>query len=196
MDIQTESLSRALLLLELAANTGAPMDVEIYRSVVVLTHAYLEDVLRSLARAFLAEADEQTLNEVPLVGINEANRRENFGLGKLLPHKAKTVADLISESIAQYLERRTFNNITDIARLLLSIGFKISNYERFFPVLDAMMRRRHQIVHRGDRVGTTAQAITRFEADPWLLTVNEFTEQLMKDVLARAQSTRTDSSAK
>jgi hypothetical protein len=131
---------------------------DILRAAVVLTHAYLEDFLRTLARNILPDASAEVLNGVPLVGIGSNLRPEKFYLGKLVPHRGKNVDDVIRESVAEHLGRISFNTVEDIVHLLKDdLGFDISPYEGYFPDIAAMMKRRHLIVHRADRVTYTGE---------------------------------------
>jgi RiboL-PSP-HEPN len=155
----TENSDRALRLINMyiarlhkrslakAARDGSE---DILRAVVVLTHASLEDFLRTLAERFLPYADEKILNNVPLAGLN--GRIEKFGLGKLIQHKGKSIDALIRESVQQHLSRSNYNDVQEIASLLESLGFDLSEHRENFPKIDAMIKRRHQIVHRGDKV--------------------------------------------
>lgn len=126
--------------------------LDVLRAAVVFLHASLEDFLRSLAAINLPNASEDTLNTIPLKGLNTSGRPEKFFLGKLVSHKGKTVDEVIEESISHYLERTTYNDTQEIAALLVNIGVDVSKVNETFPALDQMMRRRHQIVHRADRV--------------------------------------------
>src|SRR5437016_7437376 len=53
---------------------------DILRAAVVLTHAYLEDFLRTIARAILPSGDENCLSSIPLAGL--PGRPDKFALGK------------------------------------------------------------------------------------------------------------------
>ncbi len=148
---------------------------EILRAVVA-NHAYLEDFLRTLALTFLPIADEKALDGIPLAG-GQFERAEKFSLGKLTRHRGKTVNDLIKESVSAYMERSTFNSVTETMSFLESIGLKLASKKdensplvppfdpAMLPVLEKMMRRRHHIVHRADKdkTGEGLQTITAGE---------------------------------
>lgn len=51
---------------------------DILRAAVVLVHATLEDLLRSMAATLLPFADEATLNTIPLAGTGSPGRAEKF----------------------------------------------------------------------------------------------------------------------
>jgi len=164
---------------------------EILRAVVVLNHAYLEDFLRSVALWLLPIANEDALNDVPLVGTS--GRAENFQLGKLARHRGKKIDDVIRESVAAYMERYTFNNVPAIKSFLASVDVKLPSREEIdsssspiprlaidrevLALLEAMMKRRHHIVHRADkaRTGNGLQEITKGEVACWLAATMMFT---------------------
>jgi len=90
---------RLSALVKLAVSQPGSTSDDMFRATVVLTHAYLEDFLRTLAAVLLPLADEKTLNDVPLVGSGQ--RPENFFLGKLVPYRDKCLEDVIRDSVAQ-----------------------------------------------------------------------------------------------
>jgi hypothetical protein len=128
---------------------------DILRAAVVFLHASLEDFLRGLAASYLPLADENALNAVPFVGTKPSGRAEKFLLGRLAAHRGKMVDDVLRESVEQHLERSNFNSTEEIAALLLALGYDLAPMRPLFPSLDAMMIRRHQIVHRADRMASS-----------------------------------------
>lgn len=160
---------------------------DILRAVVVLIHAHLEDFLRTLAGALLPEGDESCLNGIPLAGI--PGRPEKFLLGKLVHHKGKLVDAVLRESVSAYLERRTFNNTEEISQTLEAIGVDVSKVDRTFPAIQEMMKRRHQIVHRADRIEendpTKLAAIGADEIDLWIQATLDFMSSLLIEVTAK-----------
>jgi HEPN superfamily RiboL-PSP-like protein len=135
---------------------------DIVRSAIVLTHAYSEDVLRTAAATLLPAADESCLNDIPLAGSGGTGRAEKFSLRDLARHKGKSVDELIRESVSEHLSRSTFSNTIEIARLLLRLGIDVSKHNQNFPAIEEMNQRRHQIVHRADRVKAV-------DSDTWSL---------------------------
>src|SRR5688500_5534752 len=87
---------------------------DILRGALVLAHASLEDLLRSIARyRWDMISDDDFANDLPFPGTGKANGR----FGDLLQHKEKAVAQVLQESLAEfkaakeeYLSRKTFNN--------------------------------------------------------------------------------------
>jgi len=187
----SEGLQRGLKLVEAAGETDKETSEEILRAVVVLNHAYLEDFLRSVALWLLPIANEDALNDVPLVGTS--GRAEKFQLGKLARHRGKKIDDVIRESVAAYMERYTFNNVPAIKSFLASVAVKLPSREEVdsssspiprlaidgevLALLEAMMKRRHHIVHRADKAktGNGLQEITKGEVAGWLAATMMFT---------------------
>lgn len=195
-----EGLRRSMNLVSQAGDTDKETAAEILRSVIVLNHAYLEDFLRNVALWLLPLAGEEALNEIPLSGNGRA---EKFSLGKLAHHRGKSVDSLIRESVAGYMERSTFNNVTDVMSFLKSVGVTIPRENDSsttsppqLPVTDevlshveSMMQRRHQIVHRGDRIRDRGlQEISEGEVLTWLVATLNFTLSLATENFARRHS--------
>jgi hypothetical protein len=202
--LASEGIQRNLKLVSEAAKADKEAQAEILRAVVVLNHAYLEDFLRNLALSRLPIASEETLNRIPLVG--SAGRAEKFLLGKLAEHRGKKIDDVIRESVSAHLERSTFNSVTEIMSLLQSVNIKLPRLEdedtpsRMLPklpiaddtlaALDAMMKRRHHIVHRADKekTGDGLQAITDSEVVLWLTSTMMFMLSLAQENFVQLHS--------
>ena len=157
---------------------------DILRAAVVLTHAHLEDFLRTLGEVLLPAGDENFFDRIPLAGL--AGRPEKFSLGKLVRHKGKSVDDVLRESVCEYLDRRTFNDTDEISQLLGALGVEISKVNESFPTIQIMMKRRHQIVHRVDRIRpddpTVLEAITPAEVEAWADATTTFISQLLGEI--------------
>ena len=124
---------------------------DILRAAVVFMHAALEEFLRSLVLTTFPLAHAEVLNDVPLSGQNRMGRAEKFFLGDLTRFKDLTVAQVIERSVRDYVSRQTYNNRGDLMFVVRSLGLRDSDVAGVMPKLDAMLQRRHQIVHRGDR---------------------------------------------
>jgi len=186
-----EGLERGMKLVSQAGKGDKEDAAEILRAVVVLNHAYLEDFLRNVALWLLPIADEETLNKIPLAGVT--GRAEKFQLGKLAEHRGKRIDDVISESVAAFMERSTFNNVKEIMSFLDSVNVRLPSREEIetspsevprLPIegdvlgpLDAMMKRRHHIVHRADKAktGDGLQEIADTDVMSWLAATMMFT---------------------
>jgi hypothetical protein len=187
----SEGLQRCMKLTEAAGRADKETAEEILRAVVVLNHAYLEDFLRRVALWLMPLAGEAALNTVPLVGAS--GRVEKFQLGKLAEHRGKKIDVLIRESVAAHMERSTFNSVTEIMSFLESVNVKLPSREEIesssikiprlpiagntLSLLEAMMKRRHHIVHRADKAkaGGGLQQITEGEVGCWLAATMLFT---------------------
>ncbi|MCT8187338.1 hypothetical protein KY382_03930 [Pseudomonas monteilii] len=157
---------------------------DILRSAVVFMHAMLEDCLRTIAAHYLPLAGEEFLNKIPLQGLNSSGKPEKFHLGELHKFKGMTVEELIAGSVSSYLDRTTFNNVPDIVSLLKSLNKDASQFTEFYPSIEKMMNRRHEIVHRGDRTERPgkgkqyANSIRLSDVEKWATQINLFLERL------------------
>ncbi len=120
---------------------------DVLRAGTVLLHATLEEFLRGISRWKLPEANEESLNSIPLKGYV---RPTKFQLGELSAHRGKSVDDLISESIDEHLNRKSYNSTSEIAALLHSIDCDQERVRHLYSRLDDLINRRHNIVHRAD----------------------------------------------
>jgi hypothetical protein len=161
LELQKEALDRITELLSAAEwirNRGPSKvlsgpsldDQEILRAAVVLTHAYLEDFVRTIARNLLPHADTKSLDKVPV----------KLGTFVRLGHD---VDKIVSESVSAYLDRKPFSGKEDIKNLFKMVSVKLSPLqETYLNELDEMSQRRHRIVHAGDReVSPGSQTIFR-----------------------------------
>ena len=162
---------------------------EVLRAAVVLTHAYLEDYLRTIAEALLPEGNENALNAIPLVGIGD--RPEKFLLGKLVHHRNKRVAEVLRESVRAHLSQKTFNNKGEILKVLDAIGLEAPKDPALLDTIQEMIQRRHQIVHRADKLKgknsetPTLQSISSADALRWLQAAQRFMYHLDAPLLEK-----------
>ena len=151
---------------------------DILRAAVVLLHATLEDFLRGLAASHLPTAGESALNAVPLVSTDPTGRPEKFFLGRLAQYRDKTVSQIIEESVEQHLARSNFNNCSEIASLFASLDLDTAAIRVSFPEIDALMSRRHQIVHRADMIktagGERVEPLTVDQVKEWRAAASAF----------------------
>jgi chorismate mutase len=195
-ELIVEGLKRCLNLVSEAVKTDKETSAEILRAVVVLNHAYLEDFLRKLALSLLPIASEEILNRVPLAG--SAGRVEKFQLGKLAEHRGKKIDDVLRESVSAHMEHSTFNSVTEIMSFLKSVDIRLPRREDkdasskipklpvgddTLALLDAMIKRRHHIVHRADKAKTHdgLQVIADSEVISWLAATVTFTLSLANE---------------
>lgn len=159
---------------------------DILRAAVVLLHATLEDFLRNLAADRLsAIPDRQALAGIPLAG----SENKKFELADLIPHRGKTINELLAESIERHLESVSYSNCSQVEALLIKVKIKTEKLKEFFPKLELMIERRHKIVHRADLLAYTgdsirdAQEIDGRTVLEWEQTVNLFIDRVAGAVL-------------
>ena len=140
----------------LALYDGLPHEQgeDLLRAVVVWLHGALEEALRLHVGNALRDADQQTLNQVPLFGITSI-RPEKFLLGSLANFRGHSVDCVISQSVDAYVQRLTFNDFTDVARALECMPLTPECLESLkspepAAAIEVLCRRRHRIVHEGD----------------------------------------------
>jgi hypothetical protein len=187
-----ENIDRAVSLLQLFEHLSeieAEGRDDLLRAAVVFIHAYLEDFLRTLASELLPVGDENCLKDIPLAGAGSFGRSEKFVLAQLAQHRGKTVDDLLRLSVSDYLSRSNYNSLAEISALLTRLGFKPEDHNKGFDAIDQMIQRRHQIVHRADRVneaGTPVlQRIDRSQVTHWLSATHSFTASLITPLMRR-----------
>jgi hypothetical protein len=149
--VRTENLVR--LADEICPNPPEGLELyrqDIIRAAIVFLHATLEDFLRHVGSMYLPTRGEEVLNRVALIGSCDVLRPEKFFLGRLASHRGKSVDQLISESVAAYLDRVSFSDTGEVSRLLEAVGISLDPVRRFYAPLSSLMARRHQIVHKGD----------------------------------------------
>jgi hypothetical protein len=81
-------------------------ETDLLRAAVVLLHATLEEILRSLAEWKLPAASPEALAEIPLAG---AKRGTKVGLQELAGFRGQTLDQVITESVRECLERSNYN---------------------------------------------------------------------------------------
>jgi hypothetical protein len=190
LDLSLENFRRMNRLLDLAASNPDDSD-DLMRAVIVMNHAYLEDFLRSLAERFLPLASEEVLNKVPLVG--RKGRQDKFQLGALTAHRGKAVQDLIEISVRAYLARSNYNNTVEIATLLTELGFDVDRHNKDFALINELMKRRHEIVHRADRRKTplgdySPRSIQPSDLGLWTNALRIFQMSVMAEVTEKSKS--------
>lgn len=121
---------------------------DVLRASVVMLHASMEDLLRSIAYWKLPSAPAQVLQNIPLVSSAPATK---FTLGALSAHRGQTVEEVIESSVNGYLERSNYNNSDEVAAFLSSVQIDVEQIRPHFGQIQPVMDRRHQIVHRADQ---------------------------------------------
>jgi hypothetical protein len=177
-------------LYKLLANKAKPDEQvrDILRFSTVFIHASLEDLLRSVAALHLPHGQKTTLDKIPLQGLNHhPSRAEKFYLGDLLHFRHTTVDRIIRQSVDSYLSKVSFSSTNDIAAILIDMGFPVANFQKLWPPLAELMRRRHQIVHQADFAGRRSkkpQAISVAQVTKWNAAYGAFAAKLIADNVA------------
>lgn len=155
-------------------------DIDVLRSAVVFIHATLEDGMRAVGRHYLPVCEREVLDKIPLVGINNSGKAEKFFLGRLSEHSSRLVSDLIIESVASHLDKTSYTSTSDISTALFNYGIDQTKIKPMYSILDEMIKRRHHIVHKGDKVMNPgpgkqyANSLSAKQVRKWNNTVNDF----------------------
>lgn len=160
---------------------------DVLRAATVLLHATVEDLLRNLAYSKLPNASPEVLDKIPLVSAFPSMK---YSLGALAAHRGKTVDEIISASVKGHLERSNYNSSDQVGSFLTSIGIDVAKVNSWFPKLDELMKRRHQIVHRADRDETggsgrhRVRSIGRNKVREWIDTAESFCKAVLDEITA------------
>lgn len=98
-----------------------------------------------------------------------------------------TIDEVINICIDKHLLRSNYNNINEVAATLEKIGIDLTNLRPSFPAIDEMMKRRHLIVHRADRVRKDGdkevlQFVEFEQLTGWVRAVANFSECLLLEI--------------
>lgn len=158
--------------------------IDLLRAAVVLLHASLEDLLRSLAEWKLPTASPDALESIPLAGTSDP-RRTRFSVAELARHRGRAVDEVIEDSVTFHLERSNYNNPGEIKTVVEMCGGDSSIVNSFARWMGPMMQRRHWIAHRADRNSTMgrghheARSLSRGTVMTWI----DQTEQMAREIL-------------
>lgn len=161
---------------------------DVLRGATVLLHAALEEVCRSTAAWRFPSLGEVVLNEVPLLGLTESGRPEKFFLGKLAAHRAKSVQQVITESVGAHLGYFNVNDTTEIASFMRKVGVEPQPLQQHFPRLAEMIARRHHVVHQADRNDQpgrghhTARSLSAAQVTEWTDATARFVREFIAQV--------------
>jgi hypothetical protein len=125
-------------------------EMDIIRSGVVFLHAAFEDFLRGTLRALLPKAGVEVLDAIPIAGSKPGQGAPNIKLGWLLKFSGISVDELISKSVGEWLNRRSFNDTDDVCSALRQMGVTKHDLKKYLPHIAFVMKRRHRIVHDAD----------------------------------------------
>ena len=94
----------------------------------------------------------ENLNKIPFVGHNLATRPKGILLGDLKDFEGTFVENVIIESIEKYVDTMNLNNATQLDVSFRMVDIETESLRQYYPDLENIMKRRHQIVHQMDRV--------------------------------------------
>jgi hypothetical protein len=201
------NMTRALAMLRLQQNLSRAENLgtdfipagDLVRAVVVFTHAALEDYLRTVGLRLLPMREASALANIPLAGRDRGTRPEKFSLDDLARFRELTVQDVIRKSVKEHLDQKSFTSADEVAKFLEKLGIKASKFSDYLPILDALISRRHQIVHRADLAAdddspdAVPQVIDGAEVNHWIETATRFVADVgqtigLGDVLPRMKA--------
>ncbi len=166
---------------------------DVLRAAVVLLHATIEDFLRSMEALLLPYCDAKALENVPLVGLKalkkEKNENPKLHLGKLTAHRGKSVLDVIQDSVNEYLEKKTYNDKDTIENVLTKLKVDSSTVKHLYSPIELLMKRRHEIVHRGDLQNDQLTPISPEQVEQWLTVVEEFVSTISEKIIELPNAT-------
>jgi hypothetical protein len=123
---------------------------DILRAAVVFMHSTLEEIIRNLFIGLLPDGKQEHLDKIPFVG-HEVRRSKGILLGHLRDFREIFLGNIILESIKKYVDSLNINNTTQLSTLFEMVEIPIESLRQYFPELESLMTRRHQIVHQMDR---------------------------------------------
>ena len=162
---------------------------DVLRAATVLLHASIEDLLRSIARWKLPlTRDAAALKDYPFPVSVLEKRQDKVTMGDLLKFKSKSAKQIIKQGINEYLDRSSYNNTREIARLLKDLKIPDENMKEHYSDIEKMMKRRHHIVHQADRNDTPGQGhhktkpINVHTLNKWINCVRDFSNKLLDEL--------------
>lgn len=186
----------------------SPAGEDLIRAMVVFLHAAVDDFLRELVRILHERLPEDLLDKLKIrIGAKKADA---ITLGTLARHPNKLFADVVRESVDDWLGQKSFGDANAVASILTKLRIDFSAQQRYVPGLDKLMKRRHRIVHQADITAPTdsePQRITEEESQEilqWFHDVDFFVTELvvallppsMAEEIARNLRARKDKKAK
>jgi hypothetical protein len=158
---------------------------DLLRAAVVLLHATLEDLLRSVCEWKMPSANPEVFSDVPLVGTRGKTR---FGMQELASFRGHSVDEVIDRSVSEFLESSSFNHPGNIKEALERAGLDSAFVSNFGRSLAPMMSRRHLIAHRADRNPSKgpghhpATSLGNATVTHWAEVVQRFGDELLSRV--------------
>lgn len=163
---------------------------DILRAAVVFMHSTLEEIIRNLFIGLLPNGNNRHLNKIPFVG-HEVHHPKGILLGHLKDFNGRFVENIILESIENYVDTLNVNNTTQLSTLFEMVEISTESLRQYFPELESLMKRRHQIVHQMDRsneLDPLMEPVTNIELQTvidWQNALHDFFSELLRLLAAR-----------
>lgn len=164
-------------------------DSDVLRAAVVFLHASLEDFLRSLIQWKLPQStDVGVLNKFTLIRGLDGQALKKIDMEFFVNNRDKSCKTIINDAISAWLERSNFNNTREVASLLESLGIISDELRAYFELLQQMMDRRHNIVHRADsskkggQGNHSVKSIGIGHVENWIAAVKRFTDAVLNSI--------------
>lgn len=155
---------------------------DLLRAAIVLLHATLEDVVRSMSEWKLPLVrDNKIFGDINLAGTKSSK----FTLADIASHRGKSIDDLIRESVLESLKRSNYNNPGEIEQAIEAVGLSKNLLDPYRSLLGPMIQRRHWIVHRADQNVASGsghhptQTIDKATVQEWYDAVQNFSKGLL-----------------
>ena len=153
------------------------VSVDMLRAGVVLLHATVEELLRTILERRLPNAAPEALRgiRIPAGG----SLKEKLTLDELTQFRGRTVDDLIAFAVSKHLETSSFNNATEFVSKLESVKLTHELNPNELSDLESLMKRRHWIAHRADRNSRRgsgqheAQSLGKKQVNEWIQLVEK-----------------------
>lgn len=134
------------------------LTTDILRSGTVFLHATVEEYLRTtildcrLKKLEDKDNSKAALINVSLPGDNSGHSKETkYKVMELLDYREFTVDELLKESLKDKTSYLTFNEYSQIVSSLNEVGIHINDKYDKQELIDGYIKRRHKIVHEGDK---------------------------------------------
>lgn len=172
---RVDTLVRAALFFESEDEDGADspdtaIANDILRAAVVFLHSALEEVIRNLFQHRLPHVNPENLNKIPFHDHEPTHRPKGILLGELQRYNGIYIENIIYRSINNYVDTININSSTQLVQCLQLAEVDHEQFVDFYPTLDSLMKRRHQIVHQMDRSNAL---------DPLDSPVNEINQEIV-----------------
>ena len=166
---------------------------DILRAAVVFLHSALEEVIRNLFQHRLPYVNPENLNKIPFHDHEPSHRPKGILLGELQRYSGVYIKNIIFHSINNYVDTLNINSSTHLVQCLQLAEVDHEQFVDFYPSLDSLMKRRHQIVHQMDRSNTLdpldapVNKIKQEMVANWRVAVTGFAEILIQTIPSNSE---------